>query len=35
MNEKQALLYNTENYIQYTVINHDEKEYGKVYYVCA
>ena len=29
--KQQGLLYNTENYIQYSVINHNEKEYEKQY----
>ena len=29
--KNKALLYSTGNYIQYTVINHNEKEYAEVY----
>ena len=29
--KQQGLIYNTENYIQYSVINHNEKEYEKQY----
>ena len=32
-----VLLYSTENYIQYPVINHNGKEYGKkwIIYMCV
>ena len=31
---KKVLLYSTENYIQYPMINHNGKEYFKRMYIC-
>ena len=36
MDKQQFLLYSTGNYVQYSVINHNEKECKKEYvYVCV